>query len=152
MNQNSPSFEAIKVKFAHNQLEVEECQEIRKEVFVKEQGVHPEEEYDGYDEEARHLIAYCESTPVGTARYRKTEEGIKLERYAVLPQYRRKGVASVLLEKTLTNLSFSDEKVYLHAQMPVKDFYENAGFKQESEKFEEAGIEHVKMSLQKEHS
>jgi len=82
---------------------------------------------------------------VGTSRWRQTDEGIKLERFAVLKNYRMKGVASVLLSRMLSDLIEKTQKIYLHAQLHAAPVYAKFGFEPVGENFWEAGIEHVKM-------
>jgi len=103
-------------------------------------------EYDEFERISTHLLAYDQNIPVGTARWRKTENGIKLERFAVVPSYRGKGVGSALLKAALDNvLKTNTSYIYLHAQNQVIPFYEKFGFVVEGEEFEEASILHHKM-------
>ncbi|EIM74571.1 N-acetyltransferase GCN5 [Nitritalea halalkaliphila LW7] len=68
--------------------------EIREKVFVIEQEVAPEEEYDAFEDSSRHFLALLEGKAIGTARWRKTENGVKLERFAVLREARNAGAGS----------------------------------------------------------
>lgn len=123
--------------------------QIRNEVFVQEQGVPASEEYDGFDDEAKHFIALHEREYAGTARYRRTEKGIKLERFAVLAKHRRKGVGEALLDAVMSDISRDIEmgkaKIYIHAQTQAIPFWETEGFKVEGDEFIEAEIPHFKM-------
>ncbi|MBE9481624.1 MAG: GNAT family N-acetyltransferase, partial [Bacteroidetes bacterium] len=67
---------------------------IREKVFVIEQKVNPDLEYDEFEDNAQHYLVYLEKKPVATARRRKTEKGIKLERFAILKDYRNKGMGT----------------------------------------------------------
>ncbi|MDN3668433.1 GNAT family N-acetyltransferase [Echinicola jeungdonensis] len=131
--------------------ELEAAFKIRKEVFVFEQNVDPEEEYDEFESESHHFLAKLGNHPVGTARWRRTSEGFKLERFAVLISMRGKGIGIALVEAVLEDLkSFAkevqeDPKVYMHAQLHAKTFYEKFGFKKVGETFTECRISHVKM-------
>ena len=118
--------------------------EIRREVFVKEQSVSEDEEYDDYEDTSIHLAAYFEEQMVGTCRYRTTNKGVKLERFAVLKRHRKDGVGGALLQFALNQLD-DLSVVYLHAQVQVVDFYGRYGFSKVGEQFEEAGIQHFKM-------
>ena len=62
---------------------------IREKVFVEEQNVSKEEEYDEFELASTHLLASIDKKPVGTCRIRKTKSGVKLERFAVLKNYRK---------------------------------------------------------------
>ena len=80
---------------------------------------------------------------MGTARYRVTNNGTKLERFAVLKTYRNRGVGKALVEFILDTLNQDD--IYLHAQESVVDFYTPLGFKKIGKQFFEADIPHWKM-------
>jgi len=123
------------------------AQAIREKVFVEEQRVPREEEIDAYEATARHYLAVVAGVPCGAARWRKTEQGVKLERFAVLAEYRNRNVGSKVLEVVLEDVmaAHAGEKIYLHAQLPAVNFYKRHGFAAEGEKFSECDIEHYKM-------
>lgn len=137
--------EIIKFMFSEEKL-MKEAFSIRKKVFVIEQDVSEEEEYE-YEEESTHFLLRYNKTPVATARYRKTKEGIKLERFAVLQKYRGKGIGFKILESMLYDLKDNTSLKYMHAQIQVVPFYEKAGFKKVNGLFKEAGIMHYKMIM-----
>lgn len=126
--------------------------QIRKEVFVKEQHVPKEEEYDEFDNTATHFLAIDNAgNAFGTARWRRTENGIKLERFAILKDARGKGIGSMLLESILEDIAVQNNtdsplRLYLHAQTKALPLYKKFGFQKEGEAFEECGIEHYRMS------
>ncbi len=121
--------------------------EIRKIVFVEEQNVDAAEEYDEEDEISTHFIAYFNQIPCGTARWRFKEKGIiKLERFAVLKEFRNKGIGAALVKAVLEDLPLTN-KVMMHAQLHAIPFYEKQGFEKYSSLFTEAGIEHYAMKL-----
>ena len=121
---------------------------IRQRVFVEEQNVDTKIEYDEFEKVSRHFIAFSGNYPVGAARWRHTDKGIKLERFAVLITHRGRGVGSALLKAVLENIGDPEGKIlYLHAQNHVIPFYEKFGFQIAGEEFEEAGILHHKMLL-----
>ena len=121
--------------------------EIRYEVFVVEQKVDEAEEYDEFESECPHFLAYAEGTPAGTARWRTTEKGFKLERFAVLENFRKFGVGSALVQAVLAEvLPISEgKKIYLHAQVQALPFYQKLGFEAFGEEFVEAEIAHRAM-------
>ena len=117
---------------------------IRKAVFVEEQGVDASLEYD-HEEEARHYLLFLGEKPLATARWRETEKGIKLERFAVLPQFRNRGIGEVILKEVLKDVTSMEKPIYLHAQLKAVSFYERNGFYKVGEQFTEAGIGHFLM-------
>lgn len=117
---------------------------IRRIVFVDEQNCPEELEYE-FEEESHHFLALYNNEPAGVCRWRRTANGIKLERFAVLPQFRRKGVADALVKYVLNEVSNLEEMIYLHAQTSAMPLYENNGFVAHGEMFIEADIEHFKM-------
>ncbi|MFC5408298.1 GNAT family N-acetyltransferase [Larkinella bovis] len=124
---------------------------IREEVFVKEQHVPKEDEYDEFETLSRHFLAKWDGIPCGTARWRRTSNGIKLERFAVLARYRGKGVGQALVRTVLEDV-FSQqpepiESVYLNAQLSAMPLYAKFGFVAVGPQFEECGIQHYKMVL-----
>ena len=132
--------------FGANQKHLlKECYRIRDKVFVQEQNVDKFLEYDGFDDEAVHYLVYYNEKPAGVARWRETEEGVKLERFAILKKYRRKALASVLLKFIIEELLYSNKKIYLSSQIDVEKFYKMHGFSRVGAKFTEANIEHYKM-------
>ena len=118
---------------------------IRKKVFVVEQKVRPEEELDEFEKQSTHYLAYYGARQVGTARWRFTEEGIKLERFAVIEKYRNLAIGSAILNKVLEDVKNEGKKIYLHAQVSAVKFYERAGFVKEGGLFSECNIDHYKM-------
>ncbi|RDC62219.1 GNAT family N-acetyltransferase [Adhaeribacter pallidiroseus] len=120
---------------------------VREKVFVEEQRVPADAEYDIYDKTAHHYLATYNGEPVGAARWRKTEKGIKLERFAVLADYRNLQVGSALLQNVLEDVqtTYPEHLIYLHAQLPAVAFYSRHGFIKEGEIFSECAIDHYKM-------
>jgi len=123
--------------------------QIRQEVFVVEQNVDPELEYDEFEDISQHYLVFENDTPVATARWRKTEKGIKLERFSLLKKYRNKGIGTILLKKVMQDILPLKKNIYLHSQVSAVNLYMREGFKVSDEKFMEAGIEHYFMSWEK---
>ncbi len=119
--------------------------DIRQRVFVDEQKVSREEEYDEYEDQSMHYMLLVEKQPAGTARWRFTNDGIKLERFAILPQFRNNGAGSALVKAVLADVLTHQKMIYLNAQVPAMNLYKRAGFVAEGELFYEANIPHYKM-------
>ncbi len=118
--------------------------EIRQRVFVDEQQVPPGLEVEN-EETSTFYLLFQDGLPVATGRWRETGKGIKLERFAVLPEYRNKNLGTALLEKVLADLADSGKTIYLHAQLRAVPFYKREGFVSVGDMFEEAGIQHFTM-------
>jgi predicted GNAT family N-acyltransferase len=118
---------------------------IRSKVFVEEQGVPPELEWDGLDEHAYHVIAYApDGTPIGTGRL--LQDG-HIGRLAVLQEWRGKGVGRSILDMLMVIANkMGIDIVRLHAQTRVLDFYIGRGFARQGTEFMEAGIPHIAMT------
>lgn len=138
----------IEVKVAESKDQLHKVFDIRRTVFVEEQKVDEREEYDEFEDTSKHLLAYYDNTPVGAARVRRTINGVKLERFAVLKEMRGKHVGEALLNKAM-ELCEAYPMVYLHAQVQVVDFYSKYGFVAEGDEFLEANIRHYKMVFKK---
>ena len=121
--------------------------EIRRKVFVVEQEVDEREEYDEFEPTSIHYLVHADGTPVGTARWRITENGIKLERFAVLKEYRNAKAGRTVLLKVLDDVTPLGKKIYLNAQVTAMNFYEREGFIAEGEMFMECNIKHFRMVL-----
>jgi predicted GNAT family N-acyltransferase len=119
---------------------------IRREVFIEEQKVDPEIEYE-FEEEGNYYLLYLNDKPVATARWRQTPQGIKVERFAMLKQYRNKGLGAILLKEVLSDVMKPGQVIYLHAQLKAVNYYKRAGFEPVGNNFFEADIEHVKMEM-----
>lgn len=120
--------------------------ELRTKVFVLEQGVDKNIEWDGRDHLCQHVIAYSTaSEPVGTGRILPSGH---IGRIAVLPSWRGKGVGSAILESLISIARNTDaDKVYLNSQVRAINFYRRYDFIAEGPVFMEAGIPHQRMNL-----
>lgn len=124
--------------------ELQQAFAIRDTVFVAEQGCPADLEHE-HDECSVHFLAAVDDIPAGAARWRKTDQGYKLERFAVLQPFRGRGVASALIRAVLADLPEDSNPVYLNAQVDAVPVYEKHGFVKTGPQFEEAGILHFKM-------
>ncbi|RFZ95050.1 GNAT family N-acetyltransferase [Mucilaginibacter conchicola] len=124
--------------------ELEKVFAVRREVFVGEQNCPPELEYE-FEDVSTHFLATVDGEPAGAARWRKTDKGYKLERFAVLSKFRGYGVGQALVKAVLDDLPADATYVYLHSQVQAVGLYEKFGFKPSGPQFEEAGIQHFKM-------
>ena len=121
---------------------------IREKVFIEEQKVTPQLEWDGKDEEAIHFLAYQDEKAIGCARACVIENHMQLGRMAVLKEYRNNGIGSFLIEKAITTAKLNQlSKISISAQCHAIDFYKKFGFEVTSEIYLDAGISHQDMEL-----
>lgn len=133
--------------------EREDAFAVRYDVFVDEQGVDEELEWDEYDEpdsEATHLVAYDDGIVVGAARLRPSdEETAKIERVVVAEERRGDGWGRRVMDAAEDEARESGfSRVKLNAQVRVREFYESLGYRAVGEEFDDAGIPHVEMRKQ----
>jgi len=134
----------VQVNKVSEPADLEKVFAIRREVFVGEQNCPPELEWENEDKSI-HFLATVDGIPAGASRWRKTDKGYKLERFAVLKDFRGAGVGQELVKAVLNDLPTDADYVYLHAQTPAVSLYERFGFEKIGPEFEEAGIWHYKM-------
>lgn len=140
----------IEVHKITNPEQQEAAYKIRVVVFVEEQQVAADEELDEFEAISVHFLAFADKEYTGTCRYRYTEKGIKLERFAVLKSYRSYGIGAALVKATLKDilhdspqhLENQHKTLYLHAQVAAIPFYTKLGFVAEGEIFDECKILH----------
>lgn len=118
--------------------------DVRRRVFVQEQGVPESLEWDGVDPQCGHVAARTrDGTVIGTGRL--LPDG-HIGRMAVLAPWRRSGVGSAMLAELVEMAGDRGHReVILNAQCYVTAFYRRAGFRVTSGEFLEAGIPHVEM-------
>ena len=140
----------INCKLVENDNELKEAFQVRKRVFVEEQGISEVLELDGYDSEALHVVVQYGETTIGTARVLFPNPGVaKIERMAILKTFRRKGIGSRIISFLKEELKGKKvNKVIIHAQCSAAPFYKSCGFVESGVPFSEAGIPHIKMEAQ----
>jgi len=118
---------------------------IRTKVFIEEQQVAPDFEWDEIDATAVHLLAILENVPIACLRIIKHQ---KIGRMAVLKDYRAMGLGTVLLLEAIKICKKQGTKnIYLTAQTHAIGFYKRIGFKEISAVYQDANIPHVDMQL-----
>lgn len=136
----------IKINIVTTDQDYRDCLYIRNKVFIEEQNINKKLEYDDKKVSAIYIVAKINLIAIGTARYRSTEIGMKLERFAVLKEYRGLGVGKSLVIFLIKILK-SEKNLYLNSQKKVAGFYKKLGFKIRGDVFYEAKIPHYKMVL-----
>jgi predicted GNAT family N-acyltransferase len=120
---------------------------VRTTVFIDEQRVPLELEFDDRDALCRHVLAIDHGAPIGTARL-DLDYGGKVGRLAVLRNHRRHGVGRALMERLhAIAREHGAATLWCHAQLTAVPFYERLGYRSLGSTFDEAGIDHVRMEL-----
>ena len=131
-----------------NRVQWEKVCQIRKEVFVEEQGVPLSDEFDKHDQDpnTEHILIERDNHPAATGRIRIVDGKGKLERICVRLSFRKKGLGKLIVE----NLeAIANEKntstVFLHGQTHAEGFYQSLNYQTTSDIFIEDGIPHIMM-------
>ena len=137
-------------KFAENEIEFDGVREVRRHVFVEEQGIPENLVFGGDPRDDDSLVVVLDGQSIiGTARIVfSSHDTAKIERMAVIDKYRDRGVGRKMMTFMVSEIKDRGfKKVFLHAQYTAVDFYRSCGFRDTGRPFEEAGIKHIKMEL-----
>lgn len=120
---------------------------VRRQVFVEEQGISEDLVFDDCDDDTMYMVVTHRGIVIGTARVRFVEaKQAKLERMAVLRPFRGMGIGKTIVSFLIAELKSKQvERVVLHAQYGVVDFYKTCGFNTVGSPFVEADIRHLRM-------
>jgi predicted GNAT family N-acyltransferase len=136
----------IDVRVAASSSEVDEALELRRRVFVGQQGVTLEADRDGLDPTALHVVAVDGGRVIGTCRLVFDGTLARLGRLAVEDDVRGRGIGAAILEQAeLEARAAGSERIRLHAQVAARSLYERGGFEIQGEEFLEEGIPHLTM-------
>ena len=137
----------ITVRPTLDQSEVAAALALREDVFVGEQGVTLDEERDGLDADALHLVVLDDGVVVGTCRLLFEGTTVKLGRMAVARTRRGLGLARALLSEAEAQArARRARRIVLAAQLSAQALYDRAGYGAYGDVFLDAGIEHVMMA------
>lgn len=140
-----PAISPVTVDIGTWERQREAAVPLRHAVFVDEQKVPLELELDEMDAVAEHALAWIGTRAVGTARL--LPDG-QLGRMAVDAAFRGRGVGAALLKALIERARRRGDRVLrLHAQLHARGFYARYGFVEEGDVFDDAGIDHIGMSL-----
>lgn len=139
----------MKVKRITQETELQQAFKIRKKVFVEEQMVPAEDEFDEFDVlsgTCDHILIENEAQAIATGRLRVVEGVGKLERICVLATHRKLGVGKVIIH-ALEDIAKEKDIVQLklHGQTHAEKFYQKLGYETTSAVFMEDGIAHIVM-------
>lgn len=137
---------ALRVKLVENQQQLEDALFVRREVFVKEQGIPLPLEQDQHDLDSQHLVVYHKEKPIAAGRVRRIAEKVaKVDRVCVLPEFRRQQVGVRMMEALeefaiLHHSSHAIDIIKIHAQSHAVPFYEAQNYRITSPEFIDGGI------------
>ncbi|MFN3905509.1 MAG: GNAT family N-acetyltransferase [Acinetobacter junii] len=127
-----------------NKLE-QDAKFIRKQVFIIEQNIPEEEEWDDQDMISDHFVVYDQDQPIATARLLQNNS---VGRVAVLKAYRGQGIGRMIMLEVIRQAHQQDRKfLQLSSQVHAISFYEKLGFSIQGDAYDECGIPHIKMQL-----
>ena len=123
---------------------------IRQQVFIDEQGIPAQLEWDGRDTDCIHVLAFTPAGEVvGTGRL---DVDGRIGRMAVLAPWRGRGAGTAMLKGLLAAAHETGyRRVYLHAQENAQSLYRRAGFRVRGDPYLEAGIRHISMEMSLDH-
>lgn len=118
---------------------------IRKQVFIIEQNIPEEEEWDDQDMISDHFVVYDQDQPIATARLLQNNS---VGRVAELKAYRGQGIGRMIMLEIIRQAHQQDRKfLQLSSQVHAISFYEKLGFSIQGDAYDECGIPHIKMQL-----
>lgn len=137
----------VEVRAATSDVDLCECQSIRYSVFVREQGIDSDDEFDNHDSDCRHYLAWLGRRPVATARVRPEAREVVIDRVAVIGEARGKGVGRRLLMRVVAEAlrRWPDKDVVMAPQVSAVGFYAGFGFTPEGGDYFDHGAMRRKM-------
>lgn len=137
----------LHIKRVTDDIGLDQAFKLREIVFIDEQGIDRDVEFDGLDDACHHLLAKIGDRAVGTLRIRRLDDGVaKIERVVVLKSERGRHFGIKMMAAALEVVrEFGMEAAKLHAQTYAKAFYAKLGFVAYGDTFDEDGIKHIAM-------
>ncbi|MGO4916177.1 GNAT family N-acetyltransferase [Pseudogemmobacter sp. W21_MBD1_M6] len=138
-----------KVRVVETQADLDLCLAIRRKVFVEEQKVPAEDEWDDQDAACTHFLAVHQGEVSGTARLAMVDGYAKIQRVAVLPFARGTGLGATIMREVIAHIRTGGTvgRVVLGAQIHAVGFYQKLGFEPFGDIYLDAGITHRDMAL-----
>lgn len=124
--------------------------EIRRKVFVEEQGCNPDLDVDSFDGQAMHLLLYVDGAPVGTGRIYFDGEHFRVGRLCVLKECRGQGIGDLAIRLLLFKAFTWANEIHIGAQKYLENFYAKFGFQKYGDEYLDENIPHIHMKLKKE--
>ena len=136
------------LKLNFHDKEFSYVRDIRESVFYDELGISKQELFDKNDESCDHFLIFDGQKVVGSVRMLSMEKIVKLERMAILKDFRTKNYGRnciLQLKEYYSEIGFS--QIILDSIYSVREFYKKCGFIEEGDVFQRVGIDHIRMSL-----
>ena len=136
------------LKLNFNDKDFSHVRDIRKSVFYDELGISKQELFDKNDELCDHFLIFDGQKVVGSVRMLSMEKIVKLERMAILKDFRTKNYGRnciLQLKEYYSEIGFS--QIILDSIYSVREFYKKCGFIEEGNVFQRVGIDHIRMTL-----
>lgn len=136
-----------RIRLATTSEDILKVMVVRGIVFIEEQQVDWEGEIDEFEDTSIHVLGEVGGQPVASGRLRLLPDGwAKLERIAVRPRWRGRGIARQIVRFLISEASVREaRRLKMHAQVHLEDFYREFGFVREGAVFDECGIDHILM-------
>ena len=139
------SMKGLNIQHADWAIVEREARHIRTAVFIEEQGITAEDEWDDQDTIALHFMVYDEQKAIATARLLSNHS---VGRVAVLSQYRGHGIGRILMQQIIAQAKIEKRpRLKLSAQVHAIHFYESLGFAVQGSEYLDCGIPHVDMTM-----
>ena len=136
----------LKLNFEDSDFSI--IRKIRKDVFTNELGILESKLFDEHDETCEHFILFDGKNVVGAIRFVEIQNNIKLERMAILPEFRSKSHGKHAISQLIAYYRTKGHvKMILDSIYSVRDFYKKCGFTDHGTIFQRVGIDHIHMSL-----
>ena len=128
--------------------DIEEIKEVRKVVFNNELKIPESYLFDEYDNTCEQFLIKNNEITVGALRLRKENNAVKLERMAILSEFRKMsfGIKAINEVKKYC-ITKSESKIFLDSIYDIRDFYKKCGFTEIGSVFERVGIPHIRMEM-----
>ncbi len=138
----------IRIKWIKGTDKFKDAYSVRKDVFVIEQKIEETFEIDEYDSLSTHLIIYDNIQPVATGRIFEQGDKFVIGRICVIKEYRKKSLGTLMMQELIKKaISMGARTIHLSSQVNATGFYRKFGFREYGETYDDAGIEHISMTL-----
>lgn len=118
---------------------------IRKLVFISEQNISEQDEWDDQDAISQHFVVYDQNQPIATARLLANNS---VGRVAVLKAYRGQGIGRLIMLEIIAYAQAQKRpSLQLSSQVHAVSFYEKLGFSIQGDEYDECGIPHIEMVM-----